>query len=184
MRQAIQSLHEEEFPGRILIEAIRMEMATRELSVAQAAEACGLGYKYFSALMAGDRPFSHLKYENFRPIAKFLHTSVIQVMVWADAIGLEDFHNEDSLPYLLQVSFIKMRNDPHWGILLPSSEIWEHSALEIKIALILMYEKLSGDMLLDKVKVGNVTDVDGGIRTVRQANFRGSPLKKRKTPQQ
>lgn len=181
MREAEQLPLDDRQAGKILIEAIRLEMAARQISAAKAAEECGLGYKYFSALMTGGRLFAHLKHEHFSPIAKFLRTSVIQIMVWAGLIGLEDFHNNDSLPYLLQVSYIKMRNDPHWGMLLPSNDIWEAAPIEMKIPLILMYEKLVGDVLLDKVNVGPVIDLSITKVPVQQAFVEEDT--QRKTPQ-
>ena len=184
MKQDKKSCLPEEHPGRILMEAIRMQMASQGLSAAGAANACGLGYKYFAALMAGGRLFGHLKHENFRQIAKFLHTSVIQVMVWADAIGLNDFHVEEDLPYLLQVSYIKMRNDPHWGILLPSNDVWEKSHEDMKIALVLMYEHLVCEVLLEKIKVGPVTDLPAlsQMQATKKQDATSRPQTKRKTP--
>lgn len=145
-------------PGALLIEAIRQRIVAKGISAAEAAEECGLGYKYFTALMAGDRSFASLKHDNFRLIARFLRTSVVQVMVWAEAIGLEDFHTEEDIFDLLEASFVKMRKDQKWGALLPPVRIWDEAATEIKIAMVLMYEKLAERTLLEKVKVGRVVD--------------------------
>lgn len=148
--------------GRLLRDALRYQMCRNICSMSDAAIACGVGYKYFSALMAGDRPFSHLKHEKYRLIALFLKTSVVQVMVWADAISLEDFHAEEDRGLLLEASYIKMRHDQNWGVLLPRREVWDQADPSMKIALVRMYEALAGRALLDKVKAGPLEDDEGG----------------------
>lgn len=144
--------------GGVLIEALRHRGVELGMSTAEIAEQLGLSYSYYSALITGRRPIPSIRSETFRAAAAFLRTSVVQVLIWAEAISLLDFHYADTLADSLDVSFAKMHRDPEWGAVVPPLPIWNETPVQSKLAIVLLYERLANKRLLERANAGPIVD--------------------------
>lgn len=156
----VADVHEEgkKIVGAVLIEAIQKRGIELRLNNSEAATQLGISYTYFSALLTGRRPISQLHRDVLKRIAAFLRVPLVQVLIWAEVISIEDFSYHETLEEELEVSYAKMVRDPHWGGIVPVREVWETTPVEARLAIILLYEKIAEKRLLEKVKVGRIVD--------------------------
>lgn len=145
--------------GENLVAAIRAEAERRGLSVKDLGPAFGLSHVYWRAVAGGQRSASRLGRSALRKMAEFLNTSVVHVMRLAEVIDPLDFVSAPASRQLDE-SYSVLAGEALMDGVLPSAESWAETPLDVKIALLRMYERLAGKTLIAVSNVSAVQRLD------------------------
>ena len=137
--------------GDVLREYIRVRAAEQNLSMQEVANTVGMSYIYLTSLLSRTRSFHGLNIDLKRAIGKFLGVPLVQVLIMAEELSIEDFVYEMTRDDRLKLSLKKMRLDPAYASISVSDEAWDATPDEVKICVALLYERVCNDKILEKV---------------------------------
>jgi hypothetical protein len=152
--------NDQNFPGAALVNAINTKGIERGLTLKNMSELIGLSYVYFVSLTNGKRMFSGLARPRLQAIANFLEVPLVRVYILAEILCVGDFIYQVTLEDQLNLSITKMRADKIWGVTAPSPVVWDATPMDAKLQMIFLYERMSGQVLLEKADAGKVVDPD------------------------
>lgn len=144
--------------GRRLINLIKKTIIDRGLHERSIADITGVTQIYWNSMANGNRQIKSLGKDKLEKIADFLGLPLIQVLILADYLVISDFFNGKTLEDQLVLTLRKMQEDPQWAGYAPDLEIWEATDLGVRTAFAVMYEQVSGNVLMEKAKL-EVPDV-------------------------
>jgi len=142
-------------PGGALVLRLLEEGAARGLDKAGIADEIGITYPYFCALTNGSRPISGISHDKLRSIGHFLGIPFVQVLMLAEIVTPSDFamDQKTELQRTLELAWTNMRAHPEWGRAAPTPSEWAELGTNTKIGIALMWEKISGQDLVEKAKL-------------------------------
>lgn len=141
--------------GGALIRALLKRAEELGLDKRQLAKAISITYPYLIALCNGNRSVQGIQHEKLRRIAEFLNLTFVQVLMLAEIVKPEDFARDqgDDLERTLDQAIRGMRADTTWGRVAPSEDEWEDLSINAKIGLVMMWERVSNQDLIEKAKM-------------------------------
>ncbi|WP_019334823.1 helix-turn-helix domain-containing protein [Pseudomonas syringae] len=138
--------------GRRLINLIKKTMIDRDLHERAIADITGVTQIYWNSMANGNRQIKSLGKDKLDKIAEFLDLPLIQVLILADYFVITDFFNGKTLNDQLLLTLRKMQEDPQWAGYAPDRDVWEATDLGFRTAFAVMYEQISGNVLMEKAK--------------------------------
>jgi hypothetical protein len=148
-----QEERDEPLKGTALVQAIEAEAERRGLDPKDLGEVFELQPSYWGAILQRNRSCQGLAKRRLQKVADFLNSSVINVMSLAELVEPQDFVITSTIDDQLNAGYTKFSSDPQWLAIAPSPEAWDNTPREVKVAFILVYERLFGEQLIAKLKV-------------------------------
>lgn len=139
--------------GIALVQAIEAEAAARGLDPKDLGERFELQPSYWAAILQRNRSCQGLARRRLQHIADFLNSSLINVMSLAELVQPQDFVITSTIDDQLNAAYLKFKSDPQWLSIAPSPEAWDQTPREVKVAFVLVYERLFGEQLIAKLAV-------------------------------
>jgi len=139
--------------GIALVQAIETEAERRGLDPKELGEVFELQPSYWAAILQRNRSCQGLARRRLQRIAEFLNSSLINVMSLAELVEPQDFVITSTIDDQLNAGYLKFKSDPQWLSIAPSPETWDRTPREVKVAFILVYERLFGEQLIAKLDV-------------------------------
>lgn len=139
-----------------IVKALEKYMVDNGLSMHDLADEHHLkmAYSTLSSALRGARPFPS-DVETRAKVARMMGVPGLQVAIWCELLTLEDFVVNDDFEMDAAKALTAMRNDPAVSYFLPSEDVWQKTPAHAKIALILMYQTLTGKRFLAAAKVAS-----------------------------
>lgn len=109
-----------------------------------------LSYIHVVSIMNGTREFAGLSLDKQRLIAEYMGISFAQMYIYLGILRPEDFYIKESFEDRADLTFIKMKKDPFWSSSAPPDDEWVSLPKTSKMLIVLMYEQISKDLLIDK----------------------------------
>jgi transcriptional regulator with XRE-family HTH domain len=132
----------------LLFSELEQKARQEGLLIGHLARKLGLSYSYYAALKSGQEPLAKASWEFLRACARYLDTSLIQVMLLGDMLNLEDFLPRTRLKEFLDLALLKIRADPELRTLAPTLKDWGLTPDAVKLRFILLYDKCYAQTLL------------------------------------
>lgn len=139
--------------GARLVNLVRKKAAEKGMTERQIADEFSISPIYWNSLTNGNRLIGSLPRETMEKVAEFVEMPLVQAYVLAGQFEPKDFVVKVRLESQLMASIEKMRADQRWATLAPTDSDWASTALNVKVALVALYESVSQTELLDSVKV-------------------------------
>lgn len=139
--------------GIALVQAIETEAERRGLDPKELGERFELQPSYWAAILQRNRSCQGLARRRLQHIAEFLNSSLINVMSLAELVEPQDFVITSTIDDQINAAYLKFKSDPQWLSIAPSPEAWDRTPRDVKVAFILVYERLFGEQLIAKLKV-------------------------------
>ncbi|MDR1312009.1 MAG: helix-turn-helix transcriptional regulator [Burkholderiaceae bacterium] len=153
-RSAAKQKDSRDVAGVRLINRIRGRINELGLQERYIADMIGVTPIYWHSIANGHRKISSLGKEKLKKIAQFLNIPTVQAMSLAGMIDYDDFFL-GPLEEQLEVSVVKMRNDPAWMYWAPGKEEWERLSPVTKIGMVMLYETVFYHSLLSRAEIEN-----------------------------
>ena len=135
-----------------IIKAIEEFMARNQMTVKDLALQLGMAYSTLTSALRGDRPFPAAA-DVRRRVAKALGVPGLQVAIWCELLNLDDFIVTHQFDNDARIAIEAMRHDPTVSYFVPGDDVWNATPEHAKIALILMYQTLTGKRFLETAKI-------------------------------
>lgn len=139
--------------NRRLVALVRKRLQDRQLTERWLCDAMQITQIYWRAIANGSRPIVGLPKEKLAVIGELLEMPVVQVYTLGGRFTAEDFVVTKDLDRQLRASWEKMKADPEWMHLAPNDDDWASTPRAVLIALVAMYERVSGQDMLSSVAV-------------------------------
>lgn len=139
-----------EFEKTLLMSYLASEASERGESPADLAKHLGIGYVYLTQLLSAKKDTAKLGRDILVAAAKYLNVPVIQAYLWAGALKPSDFFYEREKVILEGDTYDVMARHQNWGGFMPSREDWKKTPDDTKQMFLMMFEKITGQMLIDK----------------------------------
>lgn len=148
----IKSKNKYEFKGAALVKVLIDRLNELGWDKNQAAEAIGITYPYLRALLNGARPLSGLSEDKLRNIAYLIRRTYAQTLMLAGSLRPEDFFEgqESAIKEQIDKAIEGMRRHPDWSNVAPNETEWESLSFNTKIGIVLMWERVFGQELIQK----------------------------------
>ena len=118
-----------------------------------AAAKLGISYPYLQALLLGQRPVAQSSKSVLAAIASYLDIPVAQAYIWSGALTVEDFFRKPTLASELDALYEKLLHSAEFGAYMPTTDQWGALDTNVKVLIAALYEKASGDLVLEPVRV-------------------------------
>lgn len=141
------------YENKILVEKIREVMRKKGENLHNLSDKMGISYIHMTFMMSGARNFLGLDMDKQRALADYIGVSFSQFYIYAGVLKPEDFYSKETFGSRADLTFNKMRSDPMWEALVPAKDVLDKTPDESRLLMVLLYEKLSNEMLLDKTEV-------------------------------
>lgn len=148
--------------GMQLIDLIEEKAKERDLDLSQLVEELGFTEIYYRKLRNGDRWIGLVGNEKLEKIAEFLDIPLASVYVLAGILKPTDFVRRSDLSMVLRDSLKQMRRNPVLGSFAPNDDDWETTPESVKFMLIMLYQRLTNEELIDKARGIHIPDADSG----------------------
>jgi len=139
--------------GAALVEAIEAECKTQGIEPRDLFIRFEMQPSYWNAILSRNRSIQAVHRTRLQHMANFLGRSMIEVMSLAELVEPGDFVVRATIEDQLNAAYIKFKNDPMWAALAPKPENWDIAPRDVKVAFVLLYERLFGEELLTKSKI-------------------------------
>lgn len=141
--------------GHELVTAVEVEALRQGLNVRDLGPRFGLSHAYWHAVAGGQRPAGKLGRAALTEIAAFLNTSVAHVLSLAEVLSPLDFLSPAARKQLDE-SYGVLAEEAWMRDLLPSEASWSEAPVDMRHAMVRMFERLTGRHLLDEASVREV----------------------------
>lgn len=139
--------------GAALVEAIEAECKTQGIEPRELFSRFEMQPSYWTAILSRNRSIQAVHRTRLEQMANFLGKSMIEVMSLAELVEPGDFVVRATIEDQLNAAYIKFKTDPMWAALAPKPESWDIAPRDVKVAFVLLYERLFGEELLTKSKI-------------------------------
>jgi len=102
-------------------------------------EELGIGFSYYAALKSGAGNIGN-SMEFLRRCAAYLERPLLQVLMYAGVVGIEDVATRLELKHYVDLGYFKISKDEDLGAAVPGLKEWEETPLAVKVLLVLVYE--------------------------------------------
>ena len=113
----------------------------------------GISYPYLQALLRGQRPVAQASKSVLAAISDYLDIPVAQAYIWSGALTVEDFFRKPTLASELDALYEKLVHSTEFGAYMPTADQWGALDANVKVLIAALYEKTSGDRVLEPVRV-------------------------------
>ncbi|MBN8745501.1 MAG: hypothetical protein J0I24_14545 [Thiomonas arsenitoxydans] len=135
-----------------IVSVLRRFAAEKRIDLQTLSARLDIPYSTLTSALRGTRPFPS-DLETRKRIASVLGVTGLQVAIWCELLGLDDFIVTQNFESNALAALQAMRADPVVAHIAPSDDAWEQMPQHAKIALILMYQALTNKRLLEVSKV-------------------------------
>ena len=139
--------------GNLLLWRLARRMRDSGDSLQSAAAKLGISYPYLQALLRGQRPVAQSSKSVLAAIASYLDIPVAQAYIWSGALTAEDFFRKPTLVSELDALYEKLLHSTEFGAYMPTTDQWGALDTNVKVLIAALYEKASGDLVLEPVRV-------------------------------
>lgn len=143
-----------------LIDLIEEKAKELGLDLSLLAERLGLTEVHYRKLRNGDRWIGTIGNEKLEKIATFLDLPLASVYVLAGILKPTDFVRRADLPVILQDSLKQIRRNPVVGSFAPNDQDWAQTPESVKFMLVMLYQRLTNEELIDKARGTHVAPTD------------------------
>ena len=137
-----------------IIKALEQHMVDNGLSIRDLSDERHLDMPYstLSSALRGARPFPS-DAETRGKVARLMGVPGLQVAIWCELLTLEDFVVKDNFERDAAKALEAMREDSTVAHFVPSDAVWAQTPEHAKIALILMYQTLTGRRFIEAAQI-------------------------------
>lgn len=133
-----------------LIDVIEAKAREREMDFSEFTELLGFTESYYRTFRNGNRWIGTVGHDKLEKIAKFVEMPLASVYMLAGILKPSDFVHRSDLSEKIREGFHRLRRNPVMGPFAPSAEDWERTPESVQFMMILMYERLTAEELLEK----------------------------------
>lgn len=133
-----------------LIDVIEAKAREREMDFSEFTELLGFTESYYRTFRNGNRWIGTIGHDKLEKIAKFVGMPLASVYMMAGILKPADFVHRSDLSEKIREGFQRLRLNPVMGPFAPSAEDWQRTPESVQFLVVLMYERLTTEELVEK----------------------------------